>query len=203
MSTQRASMKTQLILLLLALFITHATAQEIHSSGEVHIDKHHFKKGLQISASSTIKTGKDGKIRFNIKKDAFLVQANSEVIFKEESGVVKGFRLLNGAVLAVFGKGKHREIKTVTATAGIRGTAFYIEQSKNKTYFCNCYGKIDFAAADNSYKELLIATHHAARQIELKADKYTHKKAGMHNHTDDELRILEKMVGRSVPFDKK
>jgi hypothetical protein len=84
-------------------------------------------------------------------------------------------------------------------TAGIRGTGVYIERVEGKSYFCTCYGKTDV----HSHKEhkLMEATHH--NMIWVKDDGTIKKAKEMKNHTDDELRELEKMVGRVPLFDKK
>ena len=97
--------------------------------------------------------------------------------------------------MAVFGKGNHG-VATPNMTAGIRGTGTYTLVKDSKTYFCTCYGHIEVGAHGET-KDLK-ATHH--KMLWITKDKIKDAKT-MENHNDDELRVLEKMVGRTVPFD--
>ncbi|WP_321777439.1 hypothetical protein [Sulfurimonas sp.] len=98
--------------------------------------------------------------------------------------------------MAVFGKGNHG-IVTPNMTAGIRGTGTFTLVKDSKTYFCTCYGHTEVGA--HSKTKNLKATHH--NMIWITKDKI-YNTTEMQNHNDDELRSLEAMVGRVVPFDK-
>jgi hypothetical protein len=122
------------------------------------------------------------------------------------AGAKRVFRLVTGAMLAVFGPrgGSDRfEIRTPTATIGIRGTGVYTEADPEKSYICTCYGLTQLSAnADPGATEQIKATHHdAARYVLAKPDQGRRiVPAPFINHDDLELMTLEALVGREVPF---
>jgi hypothetical protein len=111
---------------------------------------------------------------------------------------------LAGKLLSV-SRNNGLRIETPTATIGIRGTGVYLEAGPEKTYFCTCYGEVDVVAnSDATSKESVVSKHH---------DKplyiYGHEQPGkcIHdahrltsNHSDEELVLVEALVGRVPPF---
>ena len=112
--------------------------------------------------------------------------------------LVGGLRLLTGKMLAVFGKSKH-QINTPTATIGIRGTGVYLEASPDLTYFCNCYGITDIKGINDAhFVETIDSKYHdLPKYITQKGEI---KSAPFINHTDEELMLVESLVGRTTPF---
>ena len=96
-----------------------------------------------------------------------------------------------------------RGVTSTTATIGIRGTGFYIEADPERTYFCTCYGSTDVqSSTDAESKESITAARHD-RPIYIAADGAAGKKirnAPFLNHTDQELALIETLVGRRVPY---
>jgi len=184
-------MKKILFILYLAVL---SQAQIIESSGDVLVNGMLLKKSKEIKQGDVVETKSKSRVRFNIGKDAFSARANTK--FKlDKVGKTRVLNVVNGGVMAVFGKGKHA-IATPNMTAGIRGTGTFTLVRDNKTYFCTCYGHtvID---AHGEQKELK-ATYHNMVWVTPTKIKPT---MDMENHTDMELRKLEAMVGRKVPFD--
>ncbi len=170
-------------------------AQGITGSGNVLVNGVIVNKNTKIKYGDTIEVKANSKVRFNVGKDAFLAKSNTK--FKlDKLGSKKILNVINGGVLSVFGKGNHGVV-TSNMTAGIRGTGTYTFVKEGKTYFCTCYGHTEVGA--HSKTKDLKATHHNMVWI-TKNEIKTSKK--MINHNDDELRSLEAMVGRVVPFDK-
>ena len=94
-------------------------------------------------------------------------------------------------------------ITTATATIGIRGTAWYAESDPEQTYFCTCYGTADIAASnDPGSKETVISSHHDRPLYILgkSAPGRGIRNAPFVNHTDQELMLIETLVGRTPPF---
>ena len=93
--------------------------------------------------------------------------------------------------------------RTPTATVGIRGTGLYVQiEDPQRTYVCTCYGTVELEAlADpDRYRETVTTRHHdEPRWISAGGDAVM-VKAPVINHTDDELRMLEQLVGRTPPF---
>ncbi len=181
-------------------------AGKLHEmNGEVTINGRLASKANEVRALDVIKTGADGRLVLIMGKDAFLVRANSEVeiLGKPQALLLTGLRMLTGAFMGVFARGGHRQVLTATATAGIRGTGIYVEASPARTYFCTCYGSVDLEDQHRTEKRLVVAGYHTPNIIhaEMTEGKMM-QKAQFVNHTDDELVMLEKLVGRTPPFVK-
>ncbi len=185
------------ILFLVLLLSVSSFAQKIESSGDVLINGKKITKQTVISIGDFIETKKDAKIKFNIGKDAFFAKEKSKFKFTQSKGT-KTLDIVKGSVLSVFqkGEGKH-EVKTANMTAGIRGTAVYLEIRDNKEYFCTCYGETHVTSSHDEHS--LKAHHHNMVWIKDGKINPTMDKVG---HTDDDLRELEAFVGRVPEFDK-
>jgi hypothetical protein len=163
----------------------------------------------QIGATDVVETGSDGSIVFVVGKDAMLMRNNSKLVLTPESGkktivesVVGNMRLLAGQLLTVFAKRRHT-IETPTVVIGVRGTGVYLEANPQETYLCTCYGVVDLTAAtDKTSRETIEATHHdKPRYIAAKGNTGKRiRPAPMKNHTDQELMLIEEIVGRTPPF---
>ena len=116
--------------------------------------------------------------------------------------VARTLRLITGGLLAVFGKSKTpRQLHTSTVTAGIRGTGIYMEAEASRTYFCTCYGAVEFSVAGSDEKKLVMASHHKGGWINKTASNGSHfGDPVMVGHNDDDLIGLESLVGRKPPF---
>lgn len=181
-------------------------AGKLHElDGEVMVNGRLASKANEIRALDVIRTGPAGRLVMTIGKDAFLIRANSEVEIqgKPKAVLLTGLRMLTGALLGVFGKGGPRQLVTATATAGIRGTGIYMEASPERTYFCTCYGTVEIEDQHHAEKRLVTSGYHTPNVIyaELTEGRMM-QKAEFINHTDDELVMLEKLVGRVPPFVK-
>ena len=173
--------------------------------GEVLVNGRLATKANEIRALDIIRTGPAGRLVMVMGKDAFLVRANSEVeiLGKPRAVLLTGLRMLTGALLGVFGKGGPRQLLTATATAGIRGTGVYLEASPERTYFCTCYGTVEIEDQHRTEKRLVVSGYHSPNIIYAEmTDGKMMQKAEFINHTDEELVMLEKLVGRTVPFVK-
>ena len=120
--------------------------------------------------------------------------------------LVSALRLLSGSLLSVFGRRQSSQGLTMsssTATIGIRGTGVYMEAEPDLTYLCTCYGEVAMSSrADPGAFEIVSADHHdAPKYISGKANRGAYiQPAPFINHTDAELKLLEAIVGREVPF---
>jgi hypothetical protein len=181
-----------------------AASSVIHElQGTVIVNKKPLTRASSIKNGDEIVVSPDGKLVFSIGEDAFLVRGGStlQVYAEENSVLVSALRLVNGAMLGVFGKRKHTtRIYTATATIGIRGTAVYAAVTPEKLYTCTCYGHTDLIVGLD--KADVIATHHNAHVVTASKNGNAQMKAfEVLDHTDDELRMLEALVGRKPIFD--
>lgn len=168
-----------------------------HFSGRVLVDGKPARRGTLVAPSSKVETGVDSITTFVIGNNAFTLRSGTQVQFTRHQTGLSGFRLLTGALIGVFGPGPKKLI-TNTATIGIRGTGVYFETREQSSYICLCYGGIDLNA--NSVPgtpQTVTATHHEGRVVTAEGNISPEP---MVNHTDDELVLLEGLVGRKPPF---
>ena len=157
-----------------------------------------------IRAGDRIETAANSRIIFVVGQDAFILRAASSLQLEPAPGefVVETLRLVTGKLLSVFGKTRHA-VYTPTATIGIRGTGLYVEADAEQSYVCTCYGTTEVGAQDDpSVIETIHSRHHDAARYVLAASATGPRlrPAPFINHTDDELALVEALVGRAPPF---
>jgi hypothetical protein len=182
-------------------------------TGDVRINGKPARSGTLIQLGDTVTTGPGAEAIYVIGQDAYLQRDNSAVSFAADA-TKQLMRVITGKILAVFGKGERR-ITVSTATIGIRGTACYIEDEPEKvgvggtapikaqTYFCLCYGSADLEPKANPAQRESYSTVHHDKPMLIHDDPDMAKcmaPASVMNHTDDELTLLENLVGRWPPF---
>lgn len=156
--------------------------------------------GTPVTARDRVSTGRDSMAVVVVKDDAFLVRADTTFELAESGGVLSRILIESGRVLSVFGR-KPVVIKAANATIGIRGTGAYLEVDPAKVYFCLCYGEADLDGPGMSSPKRIRTRHHESPfVITDRGGIMSAAPAGVVNHTDDELVMLESLVGREVPF---
>ncbi|HZN85544.1 MAG TPA: hypothetical protein VFB53_02050 [Burkholderiales bacterium] len=155
------------------------------------------KQGMVVRAGDKVATGADAEIVFVLDRDAMLLRRNGSLEVAKS-----GFRLVTGAILSVFAPKQRRELRTPTATIGIRGTAVYLEAEASRTYVCTCYGEAVLEPVDEpAARETVRTRHHEQpRYIMARGAPRMVAPAPVLNHSDAELEMLEALVGRQPPF---
>lgn len=173
--------------------------------GDVRVDGKAAKRGMELRPGDVIRTGPEAELVAVVGRDAFLVRGDSRI---ELSGgprehVIGALRIVTGALLSVFAPGGRKQIRTHSASIGIRGTGIYVEVEAIRTYVCTCYGEAVLVPLDEPKEaEVVRTTHHdQPRYIYPRGMPRMIEKAPVVNHTDAELILLESLVGRKVPFD--
>ena len=185
----------------LALGTTESGVYRI--KGTVLVNNRTATEKMPLKAGDVIVTGRGAELVFVANKDAFLVRENSRVELAGSTGaiILGGFRVITGAVLSVFERGRPKRVVTSTATIGIRGTGLYVESEPERSYVCTCYGVSDIEAnADPNYRETVETIHHDEPRYVYASGASMIAQAEMQNHADAELVMLEWLVGREVPF---
>jgi hypothetical protein len=160
----------------------------------------------KVGAGATIITGRNAEIVYAVGESAFVLRSDSHVVVEappSDSLVVSGIRLLTGKLLSVFPSRRPVQLTTRIASIGIRGTGVYLESDPDQTYFCTCYGVADVTANnDPQSKETIAAKHHDRPLYVLpnEAPGKNIRSAPFINHTDQELMLIETLVGRQPPF---
>lgn len=174
--------------------------------GKVMVDGRPATPATRIQANSLVQTTSNSYVIFAVGQDAHILRENSQLQLEGTDAFADAMRLVTGKVLSVFGKraaGKKLAIRTTTATIGIRGTGVYSESHDDASYVCTCYGHTEINAnTDPSQFEKVVSTHHDAPRY-IVANPEAGKlilPAPMKNHTDEELMLVEALVGRTPPF---
>ncbi len=176
-------------------------------SGDVTVNGSQASMTTRIGPSDTVRTGKDSELVFVVGANAMVLRSDSVLEMQQERSaaarfVIAGLRMLTGRLLSV-SRDQAVRVQTTTATIGIRGTGWYVEADPELTYFCTCYGITDVVAtADPSSRDTVAARQHD-KPLNITADGAQGaniQRAGFKNHTDQELMLIETLVGRRVPF---
>ena len=174
--------------------------------GDVRVNGQKADLESRIGGGDVVSTQRNSEVVFAVGGDSFILRSSSEMEIEGGGFFVDTLRMLTGSVLSVFGKRTGQQqltMNSATATIGIRGTGVYMESEPGLTYLCTCYGQVGlYSNKDLDDSELITATHHdAPKYITDKKTRNTHiRPAPFKNHTDAELKLLEAIVGREVPF---
>lgn len=176
-------------------------------SGEATVNDKPATLSTQVAPGDTVQTAKGSEIIFVVNSNSMILRGSSKVTIESEkkpdaSLVISGLRLLTGALLSV-SRNTPMRVRTPNATVGIRGTGFYMEAEPDRTYFCTCYGITQVAAnSDPESEETIMAKQHD-RPVYILSNEAKGKNirnAPFINHTDQELALIETLVGREPAF---
>ena len=176
-------------------------------SGEATVNDQKATLSTIVSPGDTVQTAKGSEIIFVVNSNSMILRGGSKLTIETEkkadtSLIISGLRLLTGALLSV-SRNTPMRVRTPNATVGIRGTGFYMESEPDRTYFCTCYGITEIASnADPESKETIMAKQHD-RPVYIVSDGAKGKNirnAPFINHTDQELALVETLVGREPAF---
>ena len=175
--------------------------------GEFFVNDRKADIDTPIGPNDTVRTGKNSQAIFIVGGQAMLLRDHTHLKLTGEesekgSFILSALRLITGKVLSV-SRNERVTLNTPTATIGIRGTGIYVEAVPDLTYLCTCYGETNIVASnDASSQDKVVATHHN-RPIYIaakgRAGKYI-RNAGYRSHTDEELMLIETIVGRTTPY---
>jgi hypothetical protein len=169
--------------------------------GTVAINGKPAQAGAKVNLGDRVVTGPKSSAVVVLKGDALLMRADTVIEVKGESGLLTDMLVASGRVLSVFSK-KPVNIKAATATIGIRGTGAYIEVDPGSVYFCLCYGEALVDGPQMQTKTVKTTHHEQPLLLTERGGILAAEPGPFRNHTDDELIMLESLVGREPPFMK-
>ena len=178
-------------------------------SGQATVNDQEATLETRIRPGDTVKTAADSEIVFVVNTHSMIVRESSTLVLEADAApsaatglLLRGLRMLTGKLLSV-SRNSQVQVRTATSTIGIRGTGFYVEAEPEQTYFCLCYGLAEVAAnSDPESKETVAAERHD-KPLYIVGDAAAGRNirgAPFINHTDEELALIETLVGRTVPF---
>jgi hypothetical protein len=164
-----------------------------------------------VPAQARIATGVGAEAIFVVGADAFLLRDQGVLELQPGGGggggpggdnlLVQGLRLVTGRLLSVFGRHPHR-LETGNGIMGIRGTGLYATSAPETSYVCTCYGTVEIGVQGAQEREAITSTHHSAPRYILSTPEGGRRivPAPVVDHTDEELTLIEALVGRTPPF---
>ena len=174
--------------------------------GSARINGRPAREGDFIGAGDRVTTGPDGEAVFVVEDNAYLLRGDSDLTLPKSTPAEQVLQVVSGQVLAVFGR-RPLTVDAPLATIGIRGTGAYLEVYPERNYVCLCYGKAVLTSKANPEKsESLDAFHHDNPRNMLAMPTGAGmliEPAKMINHQDEELIMLEALVGRIPLFGPK
>lgn len=159
------------------------------------------KVGTPVKLGDRIETGAAGKAVVVLKGDAFLLHPKTIIEIKGRDNTLTDLLVAGGRVLSVFSK-KPVTIKAAVATIGIRGTGAYLEVEPDAVYFCLCYGEALVEGPKMEAKTVKTTHHETPLMLRESGGILRADPGGFKGHSDDELVMLEALVGREPPFVK-
>ena len=177
------------------------TSQVHRLEGSATVNGRAAKVGTPVQAGDRIATGRASQAVVVLGKDAFLLRDNTTIEMRGRGNALEELLVSGGRVLSVFAK-KPVAIKAASATIGIRGTGAYLEVDDADVYFCLCYGEAVVQGPGMADKVVKTTHHEQPLLIRAGLGTMTASGAGFKNHTDEELILLESLVGREPPFMK-
>lgn len=170
-------------------------------SGSATVNGRPAKVGTPVAVGDRVATGADSQAVVAVKGDAFLLRSSTIIEIQGRGDTLSNLIVAGGRVLSVFSK-KPLTVRAANATIGIRGTGAYVEVEPPGVYFCLCYGE---AVIDGPRMESKVVktTHHESPLVISESGGIMRADPGpFKNHSDDELILLEALVGREPPFMK-
>jgi hypothetical protein len=176
-------------------------------SGDVRVNNETATLQTRINPGDTVQTARNSEIVFVVNSHSMILRSESKLVIEKQdnsfaSAIIGGLRMLTGKLLSV-SRNSNMRVTSSTATIGIRGTGFYIEADPERTYFCTCYGLTEVQASDDPQSQETIAATRHDRPLYIVKDGGAGKNirdAPFINHTDQELSLIETLVGRKTPF---
>ncbi len=174
--------------------------------GKVLVNGQEANMATIIHPNDTVETGPQSELIFVVGGHSMIMRENTVLKMagkeEEESFLIQGLRMLTGKLLTV-SRSQGTQIRTATATIGIRGTGYYIESDPEKTYFCTCYGLTEVEAKEDPASRDTVASKHHDKPLYIlngEPEGKNIRPAPFINHTDHELMLIEALVGRTPPF---
>lgn len=168
--------------------------------GDVRLNKQPASLTSAVQVGDKIETGDNSYVIFKVGSNAHLLRSNS--IMTVSTTGRQPIELASGKMLSVFAPGRPLQLSTPTAVIGIRGTGLYLESEPDRSYVCTCYGSTEIGVAGQpGISETVTSEHHDTPKYVINTGSTQRiEPAPFINHDDEELLLLETLVGRTTPF---
>ena len=178
----------------------------VYLEGEVAVDRVPARIGQPVPSGAVVQTGPASVCEITWgNRNIIQVQENTRVVLGT-ARFAPGLDLERGSVAAVLNKldaitGRNSfRIRTPSAVAGVRGTAFFVKvEDAGSTYVCACNGAVDVTRGLGRQAELASSAHMARRFArEGLATRIT--EPGLLYHDNAAMDRLAQKIGYAIPW---
>lgn len=168
----------------------------VEVQGKVTLDGAPVTPDMELPATGTLETGKDGRALLTLGKGSIIeVRKSSKVKLGSSTRKKSSFELVTGTLWSFLAKGESYEVVTGNAVAGVRGTIFYVEAHKHDTYICACDGEVELQAGAELPRNVVSEMGHVSTNVKGKGRKAKSKPAKLKGHTKEQAAaLLEKLA---------
>jgi hypothetical protein len=190
---------------LLGLHANSATNQFLVQSikGKVQVNKKDVSAGANLMPGDTVSTAENSSAVLLFGGDSYLLKQSTTFVLPNENLQDNSSSLVGGAVLASFLPGKPKRMQiNQKSNLVVRGTGVYIGIEPEVTEFCLCYGEVDLYSEKSNVRINTDSKFHKDFVIlndgEIRPAFWYERRL---THTSRQNIELEKIAGRSSPFD--
>lgn len=174
--------------------------------GEVSVDRVPARIGQPITSGAVVQTGPASVCEITWgNRNIIQVQENTRVVLGT-ARFAPGLDLQRGSVAAILNKldavtGRNSfRIRTSSAVAGVRGTAFFVKvEDAGSTYVCACNGAVDVTRGLGRQAELA-SSEHMARRFARTGLTTRITEPGLLYHDNAAMDRLAQKIGYSIPW---
>ena len=186
---------------------THPTV--VYTEGDVRVDGEEVYIGQRVEAGSWIQTGSDGYCEVQFEGPNIIQFQPDTVARLSVSAAGRDLDLRTGSVGMVLDRLQTISqniaggfaVRTPTAVAGVRGTAFFIKvESQNSTYVCTCNGVLEQSTSESGDFVTVEAEHHEAFRFSAVGGEFVRRPAPSLYHSDEHMDLLAEKVGVTIPW---
>ncbi len=167
--------------------------------GPVTLDGKAATTGEAIGPGAVVVTSAAGRAVLALGNGTFVeVRPGSRVTLGSSVRKRLSLSLATGALWSVVAAGASYEVVTPSAIAVARGTRFFVEHGKGRTYVCACEGRVEVLAGGPKAlpRNLDAGRGHAGEVVDRRGRAGRSAHARRHGHTDAEEAALRALVAR-------
>ncbi|MBI9107410.1 MAG: FecR domain-containing protein [Spirochaetales bacterium] len=183
------------------------TAVVEYFDGDVTINDESADFGMKVPFGAVVTTGPGSycEIVFN-RKNIFRIQESTiaEIRLSPSSPEIT---IKKGTFAALFTKlealtmDEPFKIRTQTAVAGVRGTAFFVKAlDADNTYICICNGELEVTDTEADSREVIESGHHKAIYFRNVNGETVVDNAPMLYHTDEDMEALAFHIDEKIKW---
>ncbi|HUW40396.1 MAG TPA: FecR family protein [Rectinemataceae bacterium] len=180
----------------------------VYTEGSVSVDGSSARIGQTLGTTVSVVTGPSSSCQIEFGDKNIMNVGQNAVAHFDFSKITAEVELKKGGLTSVL-KGLARlgdrdsfVVNTNAASAGVRGTVFFVWCDDTSTYVCACNGTVRTIDAKGHNEQVLTAAHHVARLYSMKGGAISVEAAGLLHHGDALEEALAAKIGYTIDWSK-